>query len=117
MFGAVDWPVLFGFDRALLEIFVRGTVMSLSLLILLRVTPSHETGDASPTGLLVIVLLADAAQNAMAGQYRSIADGLVLVGTAAHAPRAPSDGVAAGAADPRRQGGVEQSPPGAHVSR
>jgi len=52
MFGAVDWPVLFGFDRALLEIFVRGTVMSLSLLILLRVTPSHETGDASPTGLL-----------------------------------------------------------------
>jgi hypothetical protein len=35
--------------------------MYLSLLILLRITPNHETGSASLTNLLVIVLLADAA--------------------------------------------------------
>lgn len=81
MFGAVDWGALFTPDQPVLEIFVRGTVMYLGLLILLRVTPNHETGSASPTGLLVIVLLADAAQNAMAGEYRSITDGLFLVGT------------------------------------
>jgi uncharacterized membrane protein YcaP (DUF421 family) len=33
------------------------------------------------TDLLVVVLLADAAQNAMADEYRSISDGLILVGT------------------------------------
>ena len=81
MFGPVDWGVLFTPDKPVLEMFVRGTVMYLALLILLRITPNHETGSASPTGLLVIVLLADAAQNAMAGEYRSIADGLILVGT------------------------------------
>jgi uncharacterized membrane protein YcaP (DUF421 family) len=31
--------------------------------------------------LLVLVLIADAAQNAMAGQYQSIVDGLLLVST------------------------------------
>jgi uncharacterized membrane protein YcaP (DUF421 family) len=55
--------------------------MYLGLLVLLRLTPNHETGSASPTNLLVIVLLADAAQNAMAGDYRSITDGLFLVTT------------------------------------
>ena len=81
MLGSVDWAALFTPDRPLLESFVRGTVMYLGLLVLLRLTPNHETGSASPTGLLVIVLLADAAQNAMAGEYRSITDGLFLVAT------------------------------------
>ena len=31
--------------------------------------------------ILVIVLIADAAQNGMAGEYRSITEGLVLIGT------------------------------------
>jgi len=81
MFAPVDWGALFTPDKPILEVFVRGTVMDLGLLILLRVTPNHETGSASPTGLPVIVLLADAAQNAMAGEYRSITDGLFLIGT------------------------------------
>jgi uncharacterized membrane protein YcaP (DUF421 family) len=81
VFGSVDWGALFIPDKPLLEIFVRGTVMYVGLLVLLRLTPNHETGRASPTNLLVIVLLADAAQNAMAGDYRSITDGLLLVGT------------------------------------
>jgi uncharacterized membrane protein YcaP (DUF421 family) len=33
------------------------------------------------TDLLVIVLIADAAQNGMAGEYRSLTDGLLLVAT------------------------------------
>jgi uncharacterized membrane protein YcaP (DUF421 family) len=81
VFGSVDWGALFIPDKPFLEIFVRGTVMYVGLLVLLRLTPNHETGRASPTNLLVIVLLADAAQNAMAGDYRSITDGLLLVGT------------------------------------
>ena len=81
MFGSVDWGALFIPDKPILEMFLRGTVTYLGLLLLLRITPNHENGSASPTNLLVIVLLADAAQNAMAGEYQSITDGLILVGT------------------------------------
>ena len=41
----------------------------------------RETGTVGITNLLTIVLLADAAQNAMAGEYTSIPDGVLLVGT------------------------------------
>ncbi len=33
------------------------------------------------TDLLLVTLLADASQNAMAGEYNSLPDGVVLVGT------------------------------------
>jgi hypothetical protein len=45
------------------------------------VTLKREAGGVGITDMLVIVLLADAAQNAMAGEYKSISDGLVLVST------------------------------------
>lgn len=35
----------------------------------------------SVTDLLVVVLIADAAHNAMAGDYRSLLDGILLVST------------------------------------
>src|SRR5205823_4820828 len=41
----------------------------------------RQAGTVSVADLLVIVLIADAAQNAMSADYHSITDGLVLVGT------------------------------------
>lgn len=46
---------------------------------MLRFTPRREVGSFSTTNLIVIVIIADAAQNALAGDYRSISDGLLLV--------------------------------------
>lgn len=80
LFG-VDWRELFALETPLLEIFVRGSVIYLALLILLRLVLRRERGNASLTDLLVLVLLADAAQNAIAADYQSIPDGLLLVGT------------------------------------
>lgn len=64
-----------------LEMVIRGTVVYLSLFALLRVVMKRESSDVGVTNLLVIVLLADAAQNAMSAEYRSITDGLILVST------------------------------------
>jgi uncharacterized membrane protein YcaP (DUF421 family) len=80
LFG-VNWERMFGMDTPLLEIFLRGTIMYLGLFIMLRVIRRRESTELGVTDLLVVVLLADAAQNAMAGEYSSITDGLLLVAT------------------------------------
>ena len=79
--SGIDWAALFRPGTPLLEIIVRGTVMYLSLFALLRFVLKRETGSMGITDLLVIVLIADAAQNGMAGEYRSITDGVMLVVT------------------------------------
>jgi uncharacterized membrane protein YcaP (DUF421 family) len=75
----INWYKVFMPDTPVLEIFVRGTVMYLALFILLRVILRREAGNIGIADILVIVLLADAAQNGMAGSYNSIADGVMLV--------------------------------------
>lgn len=74
-----DWTTLFVPDTPLLEIFLRGTIMYLGLFALLRVVFKRGLAEIGMTDLLVVVLIADAAQNAMAGGYESIPDGLLLV--------------------------------------
>lgn len=64
-----------------LEIIIRGTVVYLVLFTLLRVILKRQSGIVGISDLLVVVLIADAAQNAMAGEYHSITDGLILVAT------------------------------------
>jgi|tagenome__1003787_1003787.scaffolds.fasta_scaffold20911683_3 uncharacterized membrane protein YcaP (DUF421 family) len=76
----VDWKGMFVPDAPLVEILVRGTVMYLALFTLLRVVLKRQRGGVAFTDLLVIVLIADAAQNGMAGNYSSMPDGLLLIG-------------------------------------
>ena len=79
--GAPDWRHLFRLDLSIFEIFVRGSVLYIGVFILMRVVLKRQAGGVGMTDLLVVVLLADAAQNAMAGEYHSITAGLLLVGT------------------------------------
>jgi uncharacterized membrane protein YcaP (DUF421 family) len=78
---AVDWRVLFVPHGSLVELFLRGTVLYLVLYALLRVLVRRHVGAIGVPDLLVIVLIADAAQNAMAGEYKSITEGIVLCAT------------------------------------
>ncbi|MBA3657638.1 MAG: DUF421 domain-containing protein [Gemmatimonadaceae bacterium] len=80
-FSSPEWRQLFALDTPLLEIFVRGSVIYLGIFILLRIVLKREAGTLGMTDLLVVVLIADAAQNGMTGDYKSITDGLLLVGT------------------------------------
>ena len=81
LFDGIDWGRVLLPDTPVLEIVLRGTLVYLALFLLLRVVLKRESGGVGITDLLVVVLIADAAQNAMAAEYQSIPDGLVLCGT------------------------------------
>jgi uncharacterized membrane protein YcaP (DUF421 family) len=81
LFGGVDWGQVMTPDVPILETVVRGTLVYLALVILMRVILKRQAGGLAITDLLVIVLIADAAQSAMAGDYQSIPDGILLVAT------------------------------------
>lgn len=76
----MDLHQMFLPSGSLLELFVRGSIMYLGSLFLLRIL-RREAGEISRPDLLVVLLVADTAQNGMAGEYRSITEGLVLVAT------------------------------------
>lgn len=76
----VDWQRLFVPTEPLLETMLRGSFTFLAIFVLLRVF-RRQTGSLGPADLLVLLLIADAAQNAMADDYKSITDGLVLIAT------------------------------------
>jgi uncharacterized membrane protein YcaP (DUF421 family) len=68
-------------DVSPFEMFVRGTLIYLAVFVILRVALRRKSGAVAFTDLLVLVLIADAAQNGMAANYSSITDGLILIGT------------------------------------
>jgi uncharacterized membrane protein YcaP (DUF421 family) len=76
-----DWRQLFSLSLPLGELLLRASVMYLFLYALFRVVIKRRVGAIGMADLLVLVIVADAAQNAMAGEYRSITDGIVVVGT------------------------------------
>lgn len=78
--SALPWTEILAFDRPL-EVMVRGTLTYLGLLILLRLVLKRQSGNIASSDILVTVLIADAIQNGMAGDYKSVPDGLLLVGT------------------------------------
>jgi uncharacterized membrane protein YcaP (DUF421 family) len=78
----IDWEKLFVPQEPLAELFVRGTIMYFALFLFLRFL-RREMGALGITDLLVIVILADVAQNAFSGDYKTISEGIFLVLTIA----------------------------------
>jgi uncharacterized membrane protein YcaP (DUF421 family) len=76
---AVDWGEVFVFTVSPLELFIRGTLTYFFLFLLFRFVVRRDTGTLGPSDLLVLVIIADASQNAMAGDYHSVPDGFVLI--------------------------------------
>jgi uncharacterized membrane protein YcaP (DUF421 family) len=79
--AGADWERMFIPDTPLLEIIIRGSIIYLALFGMLRLVLKRQSGSLGMTDLLVLVLIADAAQNAMAANYHSLPDGIVLVAT------------------------------------
>ncbi len=61
----VDWNAVFGLSVAPAELIVRGTAMYLFLWTLFRVVIKRRIGSIGMADLLVLVIIADASQNAM----------------------------------------------------
>lgn len=78
---AIDWAHLFTFTMSPVELFIRGTLVFLFLFCLFRFVVHRDVGGLGVSDLLVLVIIADASQNAMAGEYKSVVDGFVLIGT------------------------------------
>lgn len=66
--------------ESILEVVIRGTIMYLGMFALLRVF-RRQAGSVGIADLLVIVVIADAAQNGMAGDSKSITEALILIST------------------------------------
>src|SRR4029453_5038501 len=76
----VNWHQMFVPSGSLLELVVRGSLMYLLILAGFRLF-RREAGSLSVSDLLVVVLIADAAQNGMAGEYKSLTEGAIVVAT------------------------------------
>ena len=75
----IDWRSMFVPQESILAVLVRGTLMYLGMFVLLRIF-RRQAGSVSIADLLLIVIIADAAQNGMAGEAKSVTEALLLIG-------------------------------------
>ena len=76
----IDWERVFVPTTSIPEIILRGTLVFLFLFIVLRIL-RRSAGAIGISDLLVVVVIADAAQNAMGSKYESVTEGAVLIAT------------------------------------
>jgi uncharacterized membrane protein YcaP (DUF421 family) len=76
---SIGWAELLIPTHSVAEMMLRGTVMYLSLLLILRFVMLRQSSTLAIADILVIVVIADAAQNAFAREYQSVTEGLALV--------------------------------------
>lgn len=75
---ALDWNSMFIPENSLLEIIIRGTLIYFFCFAVLRLI-RRGVGQLGITDVLIVVLIADAAQNGMSNDYKSVTEGVVLV--------------------------------------
>src|SRR5688572_3099648 len=63
------------------EIVMRGAVLYLALLLLLRLSGKRTVGQFTPFDLLVLVMLGDAVQGGMIADDKSVTGAVILVTT------------------------------------
>jgi uncharacterized membrane protein YcaP (DUF421 family) len=77
----MDWGEMFGISVSPWELIIRGTAMYLFLYVLFRAVIRRRVGSIGMADILILVIVADASQNGMSGEYRSVTEGAILVGT------------------------------------
>ena len=75
----IEWAELLIPTHSIAEILLRGTVMYLWLFVILRFVMVRQSSTIGIADILVIVVIADAAQNGFAKEYKSITEGVFLV--------------------------------------
>ncbi len=72
---------IFALQAGFAEMLIRGTTMYWVLYALLRISGRRDLGSLGMADMLVLVLVADAAGNAMSGDSYSMGDGIIVVAT------------------------------------
>lgn len=75
-----SWAAIWVIETPILELLVRGAVMYLGILLLLRIMPRRTGGELATMDLVLILLMTEAATHAL-GEYSSLGDGLFLIVT------------------------------------
>jgi uncharacterized membrane protein YcaP (DUF421 family) len=76
-----DLADIFSFTVSPLELMLRGSLMYWFLFVVLRYILRRDVGSLGISDFLFVVILGDAAQNAMIGNATSATDGMVLIAT------------------------------------
>lgn len=76
----IDWHEMLVPSGHPFELVLRVSLMYLLILAGFRIF-RRQAGSLSVSDLLVVVLIADAAQNGMAGEYKSLTEGAIAVAT------------------------------------
>jgi uncharacterized membrane protein YcaP (DUF421 family) len=74
----IHWTEMFIPSVSPVEILIRGTLIYLFCFIVMRFTRRGISG-VSISDMLIIVMIADAAQNGMSADYKSVTDGVFLI--------------------------------------
>lgn len=78
-FLGIDWVGLFSLSVPISEMIVRGTAIYWFLFIVFRFVIPRDVGAIGIADILILVIIADASQNAMSGDYKTVTDGMVLI--------------------------------------
>jgi uncharacterized membrane protein YcaP (DUF421 family) len=78
---SIDWDEIIHFSMSPIEIIIRGTLMYFFLFLVLRFVLRRDVGSVGIGDFLFIVIVADASQNGMSGDAKTIPDAIVLVTT------------------------------------
>lgn len=70
---------LFEVHVPILELMLRGTLVYWLLFLIFRFLLRRDVGAVGIADILLLVIVADAAQNAMSGGYQTFAEGAILV--------------------------------------
>ncbi|WP_266205125.1 DUF421 domain-containing protein [Pontibacter kalidii] len=76
----IDFTKLFYIESPVSELIIRGSVLYLGILLLMRLLPRRTGGELATMDLLFVVLIAEAATHSLGG-YSSIADGFIVIAT------------------------------------
>lgn len=77
----MDVSRVFGWDSSLAEVVLRCVIVYVAVIVGMRLTGRRQLGQMTPFDLVLILLIANAVQNAMVGSDTSVLGGLVAAGT------------------------------------
>lgn len=77
----MNWREMLVPQTSILEVVLRGSLMYVLLFLALRYLMKRHAGQVGIADILVIVLISEAAQNAMVGEAKSVVEAALLVGT------------------------------------
>lgn len=76
----IDFEKVFYTEVPMLELMLRGALLYLGILALLRVLPRRTGGEMAIMDLIFVLLVAEAATHALGG-YKTVSEGFIVIGT------------------------------------